>query len=146
MRKVQGDFKYLVDYMNAHDITISKAAEITDRTYSTVRNWLYGSYLKQAIITTEETQAQEERNVATLISKITGDSKEKVLDEIRKYFIQKGELELSDDTVLGSLQKLISDIREGRVPYVYYGKELSGERKVQVLTMLENDLKMIRVL
>lgn len=64
---------------------------MTDRTYSAVRNWIYGSYLKHAIITTEESQAKEKRNVATLISKITGDSKEKVLDEIRKYFIKKGD-------------------------------------------------------
>ena len=146
MKKVQGDFKYLVDYMNQHDITIAQAAEMTDRTYSTVRNWLHGSYLKHAIVATEESQAQEERNVATLISKITGDSKEKVLDEIRNYFIKKGELELSDDTVFGAIEKLIKDIREGRVTHMFPEEELNGARKVQILTMLENDLKMMRML
>lgn len=145
-RKVQGDFKYLVDYMNKNKISIAQATKIVGREYSTVRNWLYGLHLKKAILATDETQKQADRNVASLIAKITGDSKDIVLDEIRKYLVSKGEMEILETSVSGMLRELMEDIKSGKVAYMRSDKEMTEERKHQVLTMLENNLRMMKTL
>ena len=145
-RKVQGDFKYLVDYMNKNKISIAQATKIVGREYSTVRNWLYGLHLKKAILTTDETQKQADRNVASLIAKITGDSKEVVLDEIQKYLLSEGEIEVLETSVSGTLRKLIEDIKCGKVKYMRSDKEMTLEKKRQVIMMLENDLRMMKTL
>ena len=145
-RKVQGDFKYLVDYMNENGISIARATKIVGREYSTVRNWLYGLHLKNAVITTDETPKQADKNVASLIAKITGDSKEVVLEEIRKYLVLKGEMEVLETSVSGILRDLMEDIKLGKVAYMRSDKEMTQERKRQVLMMLENNIIMMKTL
>lgn len=143
-RRIQGTFTYLVDYMNKNNVSISQAAKKVDRNYSTIRNWLYGMHLEGAIMATaEETPKQADRNVAHLISKITGDSKETVLDEIRKHLIASGKLEISNNSVSDTLKKLVEDVKIGKVRYMCNNQTLTEERSRRVLAMLENDLRLL---
>lgn len=145
-KKIEGKFKYLVDYMNNNGISISDAAKIVDRDYTTVRNWINGVHLSNVCTVVKETKKQKDRNVALLISKITGDTKEKVVDEIRKFLISTGKLRLSSNSVMSVLYQLKKDIENGNIISIDGYNNATEKQMIQVVTVLENDMKLFHKL
>lgn len=145
-KKIEGEFKYLVDYMNNNGISISDAAKIVDRDYTTVRNWINGVHLSNVCTVVKETKKQKDRNVALLISKITGDTKEKVVDEIRKFLISTGKLRLSSNSVMSVLYQLKKDIENGNIISIDGYNNATEKQMIQVVTVLENDMKLFHKL
>lgn len=141
-KKIEGKFKYLVDYMNNNGISISDAARVVNRDYTTVRNWINGVHLSNVCTVVNETKRQEDRNVAVLISTITGDPKEKVVDEIRKYLISTGKLRLSSNSVMSVFYQLKKDIENGKIISIDGYNSATEKQLIQVVTVLENDMKL----
>ncbi len=105
------EFSYLKNKMREKNLSISAAAAYVDRDSSTIRNWLNGTYLTSAL-TASKSNKSARRNVAYLISQITGDPEEIVREEIKKYLVETGQLSLNENSYRFLLNKFKEEIEE----------------------------------
>jgi hypothetical protein len=129
------EFTYLKDKMREKNLSLSAAAACVNRDSSTIRNWLNGSYLSSAL-TVSKSNKSARRNVAYLISRITGDPEEIVREEIKKYLVETGQLSLNENSYRFLLNKFKEEIEVCQF-YDDSHTVLSPEKKELITSIIE---------
>lgn len=104
-------FEYLDKELKKKGLTMSKAAKQIGKDASTIRNWVNGTYIDGAF----QGKTKAQRDIVSSIAQLLGVQEAKVLEEIKKYLIKTGKLNISQNNVFDELNKIIEKIKKGDI-------------------------------